>query len=147
MNYSYTDLWDISNQCEREIIRISHDYQMQHNISDTEFWILYTLHENEEEMTQTDIGNCLYAPRQSTNSALKRMEQDGTVEKIPIPGNKKSKYIGLTSKGRILAEQVITPMKEAEKDTFAAFSQEEIEVYLKIMQKRCDVFRTLITQK
>jgi len=129
---------------EREIIRICRDYEMKNDISDTEFWILYVLHDNADEMTQTDICNSLYAPRQSTNSALKRLEQDGTVEKHAVPGNLKSKHIVLTEKGVALTKRIIAPMKRAEQDVFASFTDDENRIYLEIVRKRCALFRTLI---
>lgn len=143
-NNQFMALWDISNQCERENIRLSHEYQLKHNISDTAFWILYTLHDADEKMTQTEICNCLYAPRQSGNTALKKLEQDGIVKKEAVPGNLKSKYIVLTEKGQELAERIVAPMKKAEYETFAAFSEEELRIYVAVMQKRCAMFRELL---
>lgn len=145
-NRKYMPYWDISNQCEKEIIRICHQYELKNDISDTAFWILYSLHDAEEEMTQTDICNCMYAPRQSTNTALKKLEQDGLVEKVAVPGNQKSKYIVLTEQGRNLAEQIVVPMKQAEHDTLASFEEEEIKIYLAILQKRCECFRKLLEE-
>ncbi len=144
INNHSAELWDVSNQYEREIIRITREYQLKHNISDTAFWILYTLHENESRMTQTDICYCLYAPRQSTNSALKKLEADGLVEKIFVSGNQKSKYIVLTQRGQRLAEEVVKPMKCAEQKTFDSFTQEEIEIFLAISKQRCEMFRRLL---
>ncbi len=140
----YVACWNISNQCDREIIRICHEYELKHNISDTAFWILYTLHEADMEMTQTDICNSLYAPRQSANTAINKLAKDGIVKKIPVPSNQKSKYIVLTAKGLKLAEQIIVPMKKLEQDALSFFTDEEIENYLKIIQKRCELFRTLL---
>ena len=143
MEKKYNEYWDMSNLCEREIIRICHEYEMKHNISDTAFWILYTIHGSEERMTQTDICSSLYAPRQSTNTALIKLEEDGIIEKIPVPDNKKSKYVVLTERGKAFAGSIVLPMKQAEQKTLAAFTDEEIEIYLNVMKKRCELFRTL----
>lgn len=115
--------------------------------SDTAFWILYVLHGSEEQMTQTDICNSLYQPRQSTNTALKKLEEDGIIKKTPVPGNQKSKYIVLTQKGRTFVERIVVPMKQVEQDTLALFSDEEIKIHLSILKKRCELFRTLISKE
>lgn len=71
------EYWELSNQCEKEMISICREYELKHNISDTPFWILYVLHGSREQMPQTDICNSLYQPRQSTDTALKKLEADG----------------------------------------------------------------------
>lgn len=147
IDHKYDEYWNILNQCEKEIIRICKEYELKHNISDTAFWILYVLHATDEKLTQTDLCNSLYQPRQSANTALIKLEEDGIIEKAPVPGNQKSKYIILTKKGKAFVEQSIVPMKKAEQDTLSAFTDEEIQIHLKIMQKRCEQFRTLIDGK
>lgn len=147
MQKKYREYWEISNQCEKEIISICREYELKHNISDTAFWILYVLHGSEEQLTQTDICNSLYQPRQSTNTALKKLEEDGIIEKTPVPGNQKSKYIVLTKKGKTFVERIVVPMKQVEQDTLALFSDEEIEIHISILKKRCELFRTLISNE
>lgn len=41
-------------------------------LSDCTFWILYALRENNARLTQSEICNFFYQPKQTVNSALKK---------------------------------------------------------------------------
>ena len=75
-------------------------------------------------------------PRQTVNSALKKLEKDGYLTLQRIEG-KISKSIHLTKQGQAFVQKYIVPVMGAEERACELFSDEEKELFLKI-------FRTLV---
>ena len=68
------------------------------------FWILYTLRADSAALTQSEIGDLLYQPKQTVNSALKNLEAEGYIERLRTD-DRRSKPIRLTERGAELAER------------------------------------------
>lgn len=134
----------ILDRCDKELDDIYHDYALQHNLSDAALWILYVLYDAKEGMTQADICNCWFFSRQTINTALKSLVQQDVIKLEPIPGNRKSKGIVLTTNGKEMAQRIAGPLKQAENQVFAAFSEEENELLVDLMQKRCSLLRKFL---
>lgn len=137
----YTALLD---QFDKELDDIYHDYALRHNLSDAALWILYAVYGSKAEVTQADICNGWFFSRQTINTALKNLEQQDTIELVPIPGNRKSKHVILTAKGKNLARQIVAPLKLAENKVFAAFSDEENQLFIEMAGKRCSLLREFL---
>lgn len=75
-------------------------------------------------------------PRQTVNSALKKLEKDGYLTLHRIAG-KMGKSIQLTEKGHLLVQQQIVPVMDAEDKACSQFTSEEKEVFFA-------TFRTLV---
>lgn len=143
----YSQYAALLNQCDNEIEEIYHYYALRYKLSDAALWIIYALFDSEEIVTQADICNCWCFSRQTINTALKGLEQQGIIELVPIPGNRKSKHIVYTASGKKLAEQIVVPLKQAEHQVFAAFSDEENKLFVALSQKRCSTLRKLLEIK
>lgn len=129
------------NQAYKETDEIYHNYAKAYGISDTAFWILYSLWDRESAYTQRDF--CLewfYSP-QTINSSLKGLEAQGYIELSLMPGNRKNKQILFTPKGKMLAEKVIVPLMQAEQDSFAGLEETEREILLSVTQKRIELLK------
>ena len=124
------------NQLLKECDNIYHDAAVRAGLSDCAFWILYALWETDHPMTQSEIGDNASMPRQTVNSALKKLEKDGylTLEKID---GKMGKSIHLTQAGEEFIQTQISPIATAEERVCAQFTQQEQEIFL-------STFRTLI---
>ena len=124
------------NQLLKECDNIYHDAAVRAGLSDCAFWILYALWETDHPMTQSEIGDNASMPRQTVNSALKKLEKDGylTLEKID---GKMGKSIHLTQAGEEFIQTHISPIATAEERVCAQFTQQEQEIFL-------STFRTLI---
>lgn len=140
----YSGYAALLNQCDKEMDDIYHCYAQKHGLSDASLWILYAIYDATDGITQTDICNCWFFSRQTINTALKGLEQQGIIELVSISGNRKSKNVVFTSSGKIMADQIITPLKEAENQVFAAFSDEENRLFVELSQKRCALMNKLI---
>ncbi len=140
----YTAMLD---QFDKELDDIYHDYALRHNLSDAALWILYAVYGSEEEITQADICNGWFFSRQTINTALKGLEQQCIIKLEPVPGNRKSKHVIFTPAGRALAEQTVVPLKQAENQVFAAFSDEENQLFVEMAGKRCSLLREFLKVK
>lgn len=130
-----TSTMAIFNQTYKEAEDIYHNYAKSFHLSDTVFWVLYSLWEKESAYTQTELCADWSYPPQTVNSALKHMEQEGIIELVLISGSRKNKQIFLTPKGEALADKVIAPLIQAEQDSFAAMNLRERSNMLFAMQK------------
>lgn len=133
MNELRTFLADY-NSIIKECDKLYHDVARLSGLSDSTFWILYTLRETKEEMTQSDIVSVNYFPPQTINSALKKMEVEGFIQ-FRHSENKKRKPIILTPKGEELAKKTVDRVIFQEADAAKALSIEERKVFLKLFNK------------
>ena len=126
------------NQLLKECDNIYHDAAVRAGLSDCAFWILHALWEADYPLTQSEIGDNASMPRQTVNSALKKLEKDGylTLERI---NGKMGKSIHLTMQGEQFAKVHIAPIAAAEERVCAQFTQEEQEQFL-------STFRTLVNR-
>lgn len=129
------------DQCDKELDEVYHCYAQQHNISDAALWILYAIYDSERSVTQAEICSYWFFSRQTINTALKGLEQQGIIQLVSVPGNRKSKNVVFTLDGSKKAERIIAPLKQAENSVFAAFTEEENRMFVELSQKRCELMR------
>lgn len=123
------------NQIHKNMDIVYHNYAKKSGLSDAAFWILYSLTENAQTFTQRELCNEWSFPPQTVNSALKELEKQNIICLAAVPGNKKNKWIQLTSEGRLLVSRVIVPLMQMECDSFSVLTEEECESMLSFMQK------------
>ncbi|WP_136313984.1 MarR family winged helix-turn-helix transcriptional regulator [Actinomyces procaprae] len=81
-------------------------------LSDAAFDILYALHAAGEGCSQSRLCELCFSRKQTINSAIKRLQEDGTVRLEAGPG--RSTHVYLTERGRALVAERITPIVDAE---------------------------------
>lgn len=86
------------NRICKENNEIYHGVTRALGLTDCAFWILYTLRESEGEYTQRDLCAVLCEPKQTVNSALKKLEQEGLLELRPM-SDKRSKRVAPDGNG------------------------------------------------
>lgn len=86
------------NQVCKETNVIYHDYAAKNGISDTAFWIMYSVYYYGEGITQKNICEEWFYSAQTVNSSLKTMEKNGLIILEPSNDNKKEKQIHLPKK-------------------------------------------------
>lgn len=92
-------------------------------LADSALWILYTLEESQRPITQAELCGYLSLSKQTVNSGLKQLEQEGHVQLADGPGRKK--YICLTARGKGLAAGTVRPILAAEERAFLGLAEEE----------------------
>ena len=106
-------------------------------LSDCAFWILYCIRQSEEKVTQKDICNFIFQPKQTVHSALKKMVEDGLIEVGDYNG-KRHKYVTLTEKGEAFSEKTIDLVLAEEIAAFEDMDASERELAMKLLAKYSD---------
>lgn len=118
------------NQAQKENDTGYRNYAKAAGLSDTAFWILYSIAEREAPYTQRELCTSWFFPIQTVNSALKDLCGRGVIRLEPVEGNRKNKLITLTAGGRDLIRRVIAPLIEAEQRAFERMGKEEYDLFL-----------------
>ena len=143
----YSEYGALLDQYDKELDDIYHYYALRHNLSDAALWILYVVHGSEDGVTQADICSGWFFSRQTINTALKGLAQQDIIKLEPIPGNRKSKHVIFTPQGEKMAQQIVVPLKQAENQVFAAFSDAENQLFVEMAGKRCSLLREFLKIK
>lgn len=125
-----------------EIDEIYHNYAKLHGLSDAAFLVLYSLWERGKPYPQRELCEVCSCPPQTINTAIKAFEKQSIVELTFSPGNRKSKEVCLTSAGYALAQTVVEPFIQAERNSFFRLSEQERKIILRTLQKHIALFKT-----
>ena len=106
----------------------------QMNLTDMAMWALYTLRVEPGEMTQSRMCEFLHEPKQTINSALKKMEADGLIT-LQSGSNRRTKTIHLTAAGEALARETADRVAETEQQALAQFSEEEADQLFSLLRR------------
>lgn len=112
------------NHVYKENTAIYRDLSIRLGLNESTFWILYPLRIEEPPVTQSDMCAILAYPKQTVNSALKKLEQEGLLTLFGERG-RGGKPIRLTEAGVKLAEQTVDLVIEGEQKALLDFSVEE----------------------
>ena len=133
------------NDIIKENDNIYRDISKRLGLPECTFWILYVLRTGMGQVTQTDVCKALYQPKQTINSALKRLEDGGYIELI-YDGDHRSKKIYLTSKGVTLSEKTAYKVILAEHDALAELTEIEQRQFITLFHKYTDALRAHISE-
>lgn len=76
-------------------------------------FVLYAL-EGQKAMTQKKICNCTGLTKQTVNSVIRSLKEEGYIELIPGSQDRREKQITLTERGIAYSSELITPLRELE---------------------------------
>ena len=122
------------NEAWKENANIYRQMAKQMNLTDMAMWALYTLRVEPGEMTQSRMCEFLHEPKQTINSALKKMEADGLIT-LQSGSNRRTKTIHLTAAGEALARETADRVAETEQQALAQFSEEEANQLFSLMRR------------
>lgn len=142
MDKTYKNLLRL-NSIVKETNKIYSNAARKFGMSDSVFWILYALREKDEAVTQSEICYAMCQPKQTVNTALKKMESNGLIT-FENSSDRRSKFVRLTESGIRLAEKTADKVIAAERDTMSQFTQEEQETYIKLMKKYGDLMKKFV---
>lgn len=115
-------------------------------LSECAFWILYSLREANESLTQSELCYALSQPKQTINSALKKMEEYGYIELLSGQ-DRRRKQLQLTSKGKLLAQETVDKVITLENQTFDTFTEEEQSLFLQLLHKYTDNLKINLSER
>ena len=80
------NLLEQMNRQFNECNALYHELAVHYGVSDTEFWLLYSLYNSSEPQTQNRLCMEWNLPKQTMNSAVASMVKQGLLELEPAPG-------------------------------------------------------------
>lgn len=111
-------------------------------LSDCALWLLYTLRAEESPLTQTQLSEMLSLPKQTVNSALKKLVEAGCLRLEAADGNLKNKQVLVTEAGNAFLHRTVDRVFALEDAAVSRLTGEERAALLALSQKLQDAFRT-----
>ena len=135
MKRQYKPHVELINQQIKELVGIYRDVIKHLDITESEFWIWYTLVNMDGEFTQQDISTIWSLPKQTVNTLITRMRLKKLAYLEVVPGTRNHKIVRLTEEGRRFGEKMILPISSAEERAFENISKEEISLVTNAFSK------------
>ena len=126
------------NEIMKETDDLYRNLAKKFKMSDCMIWILYILREDDRSVTQSDICNMMYMPKQTVNSSLKKMEAEGYIELLNI-NDKRSKQVCLTEKGVDLDNNTVDIIISKENNALSKMDKEEQALFINLFKKYKDL--------
>ena len=124
------------NYLHSEINNVFHEMSQQMGLSDSVSCILYTICNFGDSCLLTDIINMTGIPKQTVNSALRKLEGDGYLQ-LETTQTRRKKVV-LTEAGKLLAQKTAEQMIRMENEIYASWTEEERQLHLALTQRYLD---------
>lgn len=121
------------NRLISEIDEVYHEVAVRQGFSDSVMSILYTLSDNDGQCRLPELIRMSGINKQTTNSALRKLEKDDIVYLEPAGG--KSKRVCLTEKGFSTVRKTVDRVLAAESRIYSSWSQEEWALYVQLTER------------
>lgn len=119
--------------------KLYYEWSKNSGMSETAFYILMTVWEKDGNCTQADICEYWSYSRQTVNSAIKLLEDDGYLKLVQQKSGRK-KTIALTESGRQYAARYIAPLIKLDEDVWEGIPKEERDVCIGVINKHLQTF-------
>lgn len=129
------------NSLYKETTGIYHQLARHFGLSDTAFWILYTLREQGGSVSQSQLCGELFLSKQTVHSALKQLEGEGFIGLENAPNSRKNKLVQVTPRGEALLRQVADPVFAMEERAFFRLSSQQRQALLKLDEALLEALR------
>ena len=111
-----------------------HNAVKSFNMSEGTFRILYNLRDIGHDLSQREVYRNACMPKQTVNSALKRLESDDYIE-LRTDSGTKGRIVALTPKGEELARHTVDLAMNVERLTMTQMPAQELEMLISLMNK------------
>ena len=133
--------WKDFNRLYNENGQLYHRLARTCGLSDCALWLLYTLRAEESPLTQTQLSEMLSLPKQTVNSALKKLVEAGCLRLEAADGNLKNKQVLVTEAGDAFLRRTVDRVFALEDAAVSRLTGEERAALLALSQKLLDAFR------
>lgn len=113
------------NVIHKETDAVYSEMAKKSGLSDCAFWLMYSLREADEAITQKDLCSQWIMSKQTVNSALKGLVKSGYIALTSSQSDKRSKYVSLTEKGAEFAREHVDVVFGMEQAAFQKMSDVE----------------------
>lgn len=132
------------NYLASEMDALYHRASLKMGISDSVSIILYTLYDAGGSCLLRDICIATGASKQTLNSALRGLEAKQLLRLEQHNG--RAKRVVLTETGAAFAKGTVGRLFQAEIDALESWPEEEIQLYVRLMEKHTESLRQQIEQ-
>lgn len=144
MQKKYLEILHRVNCLSYDLDSIYHQAARKLGVADSVLCVIYMVNEKGDGCPLYDIWNESGISKQTINSAIRKLEEEGILYLEQDKG--KAKRIRLTENGKVFVQQTASKLVEAECNAFDGWTNEEVEMYLHLMEKYNGAFRTQIDQ-
>ncbi len=121
------------NYLYSEIESVYHDSSVKMGMSDSVSIVLYILCSFGGRHPLGEISRCSGLSKQTVNSAIRKLEQEGMVYLEAIDG--KAKMLCLTDAGKRLASHTVLRLMDVEDQIYSSWPKEDLDKYLELMER------------
>lgn len=129
-----------------QIDEIYHTAAERMGLSDSAFTIMYGLYETGRPCTQKEICERWGLNKQTVNSSVKKLVNQGVVMVSPSGENFREKLISFTEKGAALAKGTVARAMEAELAVFERFTEEERRAAVALSEKQLRLLKEELSE-
>lgn len=122
-----------------ELDALYHQASLRIGVADSVMCVLYAIHDNGESCLLSDIYKQSGISKQTVNTAIRKLEEEGIIYLEPFKG--KSKIVFLTGKGKQYVEDTVSRLFKAETDALAMWSDKEIDDHISLLEKYLSTFK------
>ncbi len=108
----------------------------KYNIGQGQFMFLLELY-IEDGRNQEELSKVLKIDKGTTARAIKKLEEEGYIERFKDEKDKRSNKIYLTQKGRDVKESIFSVLDEWERKMSEHLDESEKELMIKLLKKVC----------
>ena len=139
MNKDFREEIHRINYLTTEMEALYHQSSRKLGITDRVSIVLYTIYDNGETCLLSDIYKNSGISKQTINSAIRSLEADEIL--FLELYNSKSKRVVLTEKGKAYVKDTAERLHQAEMNAFHSWPEEEVRMYIQLMEKYANCFR------
>ncbi len=132
---NYQKLFDLIGVLARRRYQAAEQNFSALGLNHTEARLLTLLHQENGEATQDALSIRLFVDRSNAGRGLKRLEQGGYIKRSENEGNKKTKLVRITAKGRKAVVEISKLRKKMAQNFFGDLEKDEAGSIAELLQK------------
>lgn len=142
MKINFEDMMHRVNCLASDLDSLYHQAALKLGLSDSVLFVLYLVYENDGRCPLNDIRKATNISKQTLNSAVRKLEHEDIIYLEQNGG--RAKNVCLTEKGSEYVNHTIARLYQAECNAFQGWTEDEIHLYLNLMEKYNNDFREQI---
>lgn len=147
MDHTLTDLLRESCRAWSETNALYAQWAKRHHMTSHTLYTLYALYESEDGCRPGDICDRWSIPKQTVSSLLKGLLDQGYLNLLPDPADRRGRILTLTPAGRAYARCVVEPLQALELSALEEMTQAERTALLLGNQSYCRLLRQAMEEE
>lgn len=139
---NYDDMMYRANCLASDLETLYHQAALKLGLSDSTMLVMYIVYENNGTCLLGNIRKESSLSKQTLNSAIRKLEKEGIIYLEQKGG--RTKNVCFTKKGTEYANSTVARLFNAECSAFVGWTEDEINIYLELMERYNHNFREQI---